>query len=103
MRLRESRIEKEVCDHARKLGCLVYKFTSPGKRGVPDRMFILPLGTAVFIEFKAPGKKMTPLQERETFMLIQRGMRVMMCDNTDNGKRWIGERISDEGGGVIWD
>src|SRR6187431_3348818 len=61
----ESHLEKSICDYARKSGFLVFKFSSPGHRAVPDRLFISPYGTCVFIEVKAPGKTPTPLQARE--------------------------------------
>lgn len=38
-----------------------WKFTSPGKSGVPDRVVVLA-GRTVFVETKALGKKPRPLQ-----------------------------------------
>jgi len=79
----ESAIEKKVCDYARKHGWLVYKFTSPQHRGVPDRIFISPGGSILFVEFKAPGKKPTPLQERELKKLEDHGCDAMWFDDAD--------------------
>ena len=59
--MRESYIEKAVCDYAKSKGWLVFKFL--GRRGVPDRIFIRN-GTCFYIEFKAPGKEPTELQKR---------------------------------------
>jgi hypothetical protein len=61
--MRESTIEKAVCDHARKNGCMVMKLAGPNQKGQPDRMF-LKNGRVLFLEFKAPGKKPTALQEK---------------------------------------
>jgi hypothetical protein len=36
--MRESEIETKVCNHAKYLGWLCYKWVSPGNRSVPDRM-----------------------------------------------------------------
>lgn len=62
--MRESAIEKKIVTFARQQGCLTFKFTSPGQKGVPDRCFISPHGNVLFLEIKAPGKKPTPLQFR---------------------------------------
>jgi len=73
----EKVIEKKVCDYAKSLGCLVYKFTSPARRSVPDRLFIMPGGKGVFfIEFKRKGCKPTPAQEVEIAKI--RAMRTMV-------------------------
>jgi hypothetical protein len=36
--VREKVIENYLCEEAKKIGGLCYKFTSPGRRGVPDRI-----------------------------------------------------------------
>lgn len=61
--MKESAIEKAVCDHARANGCMVVKLAGPNQKGQPDRMF-LKQGRVLFMEFKAVGKKPTALQER---------------------------------------
>lgn len=86
----EKVIEKNVCDYAKTLGCLVYKFTSPARRSVPDRLFILPAGQGVFfIEFKRKGCKPTPAQQIEIGKIKAQGTSVYVVDNVDAGKRSI--------------
>ena len=58
----ESYIESKVCKYARSKGWLVFKFVSPGIRGVPDRIFIKN-GVTFFVEFKRKGAKPTAFQE----------------------------------------
>jgi hypothetical protein len=58
----EREIEKKFGEEMQKLGCLVCKFTSPGKAGVPDRLVILPGGSVWFAEMKRPGGKLRPRQ-----------------------------------------
>ena len=82
----EKDIEKAVCAYAKKLGCLVYKFVSPGQRGVPDRMIILPFGTVVFIEFKTPKGKLSPIQEREIAKLRDRNIQVLVSNEIEQTK-----------------
>ena len=86
--MRESTIEKEVCEYAKAAGWLVRKFTSPNRRSVPDRIF-LKGGLAFFIEFKAPGKKLTPLQAREHEILKAKDCVVYVCDDTQQGREII--------------
>lgn len=88
MSIRESAIEKKVCDHARKNGWLVFKFTSPGNRSVPDRLFIKS-GLHVFIEFKAEGKKTSKLQEKTIKDMNRQGCKVHTTDNAEWGKTII--------------
>lgn len=82
----EATIEKKVCDYAKEKGCLVYKFTSPNRAAVPDRMLIRPDGYVFFIEFKATGKKPTQAQEREHIRLRGHNVAVFVVDNVDQGK-----------------
>lgn len=63
--MRESTIEKKLCLKVKKLGGMCEKFTSPGRRSVPDRIVSLPGGKIFFIEVKAPGRKPTLLQKRD--------------------------------------
>ena len=85
-KLLEKDIEKAVCDYAKGRGCLAYKFTSPRRRSVPDRLFITPGGLVFFIEFKAPGKKPTDAQNREMGRLREKGVHVSWTDNIEIGK-----------------
>lgn len=83
--MKESDIEKRVCDHVRKLGGIAYKFTSPARRNVPDRLMVLPGGVSFFMEFKAPGKTPTSGQHREMDRLENLGQSVYWTDNINEG------------------
>lgn len=94
----EKDIEKKVCDYAKSLGCLVYKFTSPARRSVPDRIFIMPMGKGVFfIEFKRAGAKPTPAQEVEINKIRFQGTTVFIVDNVKEGKDVIHKMLSNSG------
>jgi len=82
----EKDIEKRVCDYAKSLGLLCYKFTSPSRRSVPDRMFITKAGVVFFIEFKRAGQKPTAAQEVEIAKIRATGVRVAIVDNVEYGK-----------------
>jgi hypothetical protein len=90
----EKHIEAKVCDYAKQRGLLVYKFTSPARAAVPDRLFILPSGRMFFCEFKREGQKPTPPQEREHHRLRQHGVSVWVIDNVDAGLRMIDEMLT---------
>lgn len=93
MGLSEAQIEKSVCDYARERGCLVYKFSSPGRRGVPDRMFIAPGGTVFFIEFKAPGGKPSTLQRREINKLLDQGANAVWVGSIEAGEMVVSSHV----------
>lgn len=84
----EKQIEAKVCDYAKTKGMMVYKFTSPARAAVPDRMFIKN-GRVFFIEFKRGGQKPTEAQEREHHRLRQQAINVFVVDNVDAGKECI--------------
>lgn len=58
----EKKVEAYLVSETRKLGGVAYKFTSPGRRGVPDRLVILPGNRIAFVEVKDTQGKLTPNQ-----------------------------------------
>jgi len=87
--LLEKDIEKRVCKYAESKGLLQYKFTSPNRSSVPDRLFFTKKGTPFFIEFKRPGKTLTVAQKREAERLIARSINVFIVDDVEVGKLLI--------------
>lgn len=85
----EKDIEKKICDYARNRGLLAYKFTSPARAAVPDRLFILPNGKMFFCEFKRGGQKPTEAQTREHDRLRKHKVLVFVIDNIDGGYSMI--------------
>ena len=90
----EAKIEAAVCRHAKSKGMDCYKFTSPSRRSVPDRMFIYR-GRVFFIEFKAPGKKPTPGQEREIERIRKQDVKCFVCDDAAGGKFLIDTMVNE--------
>lgn len=64
-RLAERDIEAALVKAVEAAGGLAYKFTSPSRRNVPDRIVVLKFWTPQFVELKAPGKDLTAAQQRE--------------------------------------
>lgn len=82
--MRESTIEKKFVKAVKAKGGLAIKFVSPNFDGMPDRLVLLPKGCVAFVEVKAPGKKMRPLQVRRKRQLESLGFLVYCLDNTEN-------------------
>lgn len=61
----EREIEAKFCAKVKALGGMCEKFTSPGRRSVPDRLVILPGGQVVFVELKRSNQHPTPAQARD--------------------------------------
>lgn len=89
----EKDIEAACCAFAKKLGVLQYKFTSPQRRSVPDRIFFGPNGNVWLIEFKKLGKKSTPAQALEQDKIRKQHVLVFVVDNVEQGKKVIREMV----------
>jgi len=77
----EKQIEQYLCRLVKEdLRGRAYKFTSPGRHAVPDRICVIP-GHVFFVECKAPGKDLTPAQRRECERLKKLDQWVYMVDS----------------------
>lgn len=79
--MQERAIEEYLRDRVKAAGGRAYKFVSPGNRGVPDRMILLPGGKIIFAELKAPGKKPSPVQKLQHEKIRKLGFEVLTIDN----------------------
>ncbi|WP_369064750.1 PDDEXK family nuclease [Burkholderia gladioli] len=77
----EKTVEAYLVERVRALGGTAYKFTSPARASVPDRIVILPPGRIYFVELKRPGGKLTRGQERKHEHLRRLGADVRMLDS----------------------
>ncbi len=77
----ERDIEKYLGLRVKSMGGISYKFVSPGRVGVPDRIVVLPGARLMFVELKAPGKKPAAHQLREHARLMALGQRVEVIDS----------------------
>jgi len=77
----EKDIEKALVLRVKSLGGLCEKFTSPGRRSVPDRIVTLPNNCIIFVELKAPNKKPSELQERDHERRRELGCDVRVIDS----------------------
>ena len=61
--MKESEVERHFKWAVERAGGKTYKFTSPGRKGVADRIACLPDGSTWFVELKTKGGRLSKLQE----------------------------------------
>lgn len=81
--MKEKTIEQKLVTEVKKRGGLAMKFVSPNFSGVPDRIVLLHGGCMAFVELKATGKMLRPLQQRRKEQLEGLGFRVYVVDHTE--------------------
>ena len=81
--MREKDIEQKIVAAVKMRGGICPKWVSPGFDGVPDRIAIFPMAKIGFIEVKAPGKKVRPLQRARHKQLRHLGFKVYVIDSED--------------------
>jgi hypothetical protein len=89
--MKENHIEQKLVKAVKNMGGIAPKFVSSSYDGLPDRLVLLPGGRLAFVELKAPGKRLRPLQEKRKRQLEALGFWVYCIDSPEQ----IGE-ILDE-------
>lgn len=81
--MQEKYIEQKLIAAVKNMGGIAPKLVNPGFNGMPDRIVLLPMGRIAFIELKAPGKMMRPLQVRRKSQLEALGFLVYCIDGVE--------------------
>lgn len=79
----EREVERHLVKRVKSIGGLAPKWVSPGLNGVPDRIIFLPGGRIIFVEVKAPGKKLRPIQEYVRDQLEALGVDFRVVDSKE--------------------
>lgn len=87
--MREKTIEQYLVSEVEKLDGIAYKFKSPQRRSVPDRLCAFPDGVLAFVEVKATGEEPTEAQYREMNRLSERGHWVLWVQSHYEVTRFI--------------
>ncbi|MDP2659867.1 MAG: VRR-NUC domain-containing protein [Dehalococcoidia bacterium] len=74
--MREQRLEQRLRREIERRGGKALKFTSPGWSGAQDRLVLLPDARVFFLEVKAPGRSLSPLQDYRRQQLQALGFHV---------------------------
>lgn len=99
--MRESAVEQGVCRRVKELGGVAWKWVSPGRIGVPDRICIFPGGRIVFVELKRPnlGDGRSAAQKKVFGILERLGCTVWRIDDVGDFERRLVD-IDISGAGV---
>lgn len=89
----EKDIEAKFKARVEKAGAFTYKFASPGRAGVPDRIVLIPGGRIYFVELKRPGGKPRPLQRHVMKKIIKFGFNVRVIDSEEAINEFVSEII----------
>ena len=76
----ENRIEKYLDQEVKTLGGFTRKYTSPGRKGVPDRIVFYK--GVIFVEVKTITGVLSKLQEREIGRMRKQGAPVIIVSST---------------------
>jgi len=87
----EGAIERRFGKEAERRGWSYLKVTTPGRRGIPDRLIIAPASPAtyIWIEWKAPGGRLSALQEEVIKSLRGLGAHVLIEDTYEEAIRHV--------------
>ncbi|MED3648525.1 VRR-NUC domain-containing protein [Halalkalibacterium halodurans] len=88
--MQESSLERRLKNEVGRLGGMALKFTS-GVTGVPDRLVLTPKGKAVFVEMKAPGGRLRPLQAKRKQQLEALGFEIYVIDSVEKIQSFLKE------------
>lgn len=87
----EKSIEAHLVKRVKALGGVAYKFVSPAHRGVADRVVCLPDGSTWFVELKAPGGRLSPLQKVFADDMARMRQRYVCLWSKDQVDAWVNE------------
>ena len=79
----EREIEKYLIRRVEALGGKAYKFVSPGRAGVADRIVCLPNGETWFVEVKTEGGRLSALQKVFAEDMIRMNQRYIVVWNKE--------------------
>lgn len=86
--MQETDIEKTLIRAVEEKGGKAFKFASPANAGVPDRIVLLG-GRAYFVELKAPGQELRPLQNYRRRQFEEFGFEVYVIDSAFGVEEFI--------------
>ncbi len=110
--VREAHIERYLVERVEQCGGMTEKFSSPGKKFVPDRIVTWPaygFARVHFVELKTVGGKLEPGQERDHARRRKMGCHVFVLWTKDQVDDYVHrfrpetERMYVQGIPIIWD
>lgn len=89
-KISEKAVERYLVLECRSRGWICWKFSSPNKRGVPDRLVVSP-GGVFFVEVKGPTGRLTKLQNKTIEDLLRQRADVWVVRNREEVQSLIRE------------
>ena len=87
--MRESEIERHFVWTVERMGGITYKFTSPGRKGVADRIACLPDGSTWFVELKTVKGRLSPWQKIFAADMRRMGLNYIVIRSTEEVDQWM--------------
>lgn len=85
----EKVFERTLSKYVNDKGGIAVKLLSQFVNGLPDRLYLIPGGNALFVEFKSTGKKPTKIQEHIIDRIRKVGFTVMVVDSPETYKNAV--------------
>ena len=89
--MREKIVENHFVWAVERIGGKTYKFTSPGRKGVADRIACLPDGSTWFVELKTKGGRLSVLQKMFMSDMTLLNQKYACLWTTEQIDEWIKE------------
>lgn len=86
----EEYVEGYLRKKTKEAGYLCYKFTSPGRRGVPDEI-VIHNGHVTFIETKSLTGQASAIQKKRIKEMLEHGADVKVCNTRELIDEFIAE------------
>ena len=85
----ERDIERHLVRRTIEHGGVAYKFVSPGRVGVADRIVLLPGGVVWFVELKTATGRVSPLQKVFAADMRRMGTNYIVLRSTEEVDQWM--------------
>ena len=85
----ERDIERYLVRRTIEHGGVAYKFVSPGRVGVADRIVLLPGGKVWFVELKSSTGRLSPLQKLFAVDMRRMGMNYIVIRSKEEVDQWF--------------
>lgn len=85
----EKVFERTFSKYVNDNGGIAVKLLSPFVNGLPDRLYLLPGGRALFVEFKSTGEKPTRIQEHIIGRIRKLSFTVLVVDSPETYKNAV--------------
>jgi len=90
--MKEKIVENHFVWAVERIGGKTWKFTSPGRKGVADRIACLPDGSTWFVELKTKGGRLSALQKMFADDMTLLGQRYVCLWTIEQVDKWVRNR-----------